>query len=163
MQQQEQLTPGQALPKIKQYCAYQERSHSEIKDKLYGFGLRKNEVEEILATLIEENYCSEERFAEQFAGGKFRMKQWGRIKIRRALQEKRVSEFCIKKALLQIDGDEYEKTIRKLAEAKWKSLSRERNIFMKMAKARDYLLQKGFESDLVTQAISELRNSKSED
>ena len=163
MQQQEQLTPGQALPKIKQYCAYQERSHSEIKDKLYGFGLRKNEVEEILATLIEENYCSEERFAEQFAGGKFRMKQWGRIKIRRALQEKRVSEFCIKKALLQIDGDEYEKTIRKLAEAKWKSLSRERNIFMKMAKARDYLLQKGFESDLVTQAISKLRNSKSED
>ena len=81
------MTPGQALPKIKQYCAYQERSHSEIKDKLYGFGLRKNEVEEILATLIEENYCNEERFAEQFAGGKFRMKQWGRIKIRRALQE----------------------------------------------------------------------------
>ena len=161
--QQEQLTPGQALPKIKQYCAYQERSHSEIKDKLYGFGLRKNEVEEILATLIEENYCNEERFAEQFAGGKFRMKQWGRIKIRRALQEKRVSEFSIKKALLQIDGDEYEKTIGKLAEAKWKSLSRERNIFMKMAKARDYLLQKGFESDLATQAISKLRNSKSED
>jgi regulatory protein len=161
--QQEQLTPGQALPKIKQYCAYQERSHSEIKDKLYGFGLRKNEVEEILATLIEENYCNEERFAEQFAGGKFRMKQWGRIKIRRALQEKRVSEFSIKKALLQIDGDEYEKTIGKLAEAKWKSLSRERNIFMKMAKARDYLLQKGFESDLATQAISKLRNSTSED
>jgi len=161
--QQEQLTPGQALPKIKQYCAYQERSHSEIKDKLYGFGLRKNEVEEILATLIEENYCNEERFAEQFAGGKFRMKQWGRIKIRRALQEKRVSEFSIRKALLQIDGDEYEKTIGKLAEAKWKSLSRERNIFMKMAKARDYLLQKGFESDLATQAISKLRNSTSED
>jgi len=163
MQQQEQLTPGQALPKIKQYCAYQERSHSEIKDKLYGFGLRKNEVEEILATLIEENYCNEERFAEQFAGGKFRMKQWGRIKIRRALQEKRVSEFSIRKALLQIDGDEYEKTIGKLAEAKWKSLSRERNIFMKMAKARDYLLQKGFESDLATQAISKLRNLTSED
>jgi len=161
--QQEQLTPGQALPKIKQYCAYQERSHSEIKDKLYGFGLRKNEVEEILATLIEENYCNEERFAEQFAGGKFRMKQWGRIKIRRALQEKRVSEFSIRKALLQIDGDEYEKTIGKLAEAKWKSLSRERNIFMKMAKARDYLLQKGFESDLATQAISKLRNLTSED
>jgi len=161
--QQEQLTPGQALLKIKQYCAYQERSHSEIKDKLYGFGLRKNEVEEILATLIEENYCNEERFAEQFAGGKFRMKQWGRIKIRRALQEKRVSEFSIRKALLQIDGDEYEKTIGKLAEAKWKSLSRERNIFMKMAKARDYLLQKGFESDLATQAISKLRNSTSED
>jgi len=161
--QQEQLTPGQALPKIKQYCAYQERSHSEIKDKLYGFGLRKNEVEEILATLIEENYCNEERFAEQFAGGKFRMKQWGRIKIRRALQEKRVSEFSIRKALLQIDRDEYEKTIGKLAEAKWKSLSRERNIFMKMAKARDYLLQKGFESDLATQAISKLRNLTSED
>jgi SOS response regulatory protein OraA/RecX len=64
---------------------------------------------------------------------------------------------------LQIDGDEYEKTIGKLAEAKWKSLSRERNIFMKMAKARDYLLQKGFESDLATQAISKLRNLTSED
>ena len=163
MQQQDQLTPGQALTKIKQYCAYQERSHSEVKDRLYGFGLRTDEVDEILATLIQENYCNEERFAEMFTGGKFRMKQWGRVKIRRALQEKRVSDFCIKKALRQIDEDEYAKTLEKLAETKWNTLRSEKNIFTKMGRARDYLLQKGYESDLVTQIITKLRNSKSDD
>ena len=163
MQQQDQLTPGQALAKIKQYCAYQERSHSEVKDRLYGFGLRTGEVDEILATLIQENYCNEERFAEMFTGGKFRMKQWGRVKIRRALQEKRVSDFCIKKALRQIDEDEYAKTLEKLAETKWNTLRSEKNIFTKMSRARDYLLQKGYESDLVTQIITKLRNSKSDD
>lgn len=69
-------TPQQALQKIKNYCAYQERSHQEVKDKLYSFGLYKNEVENILGELIADNYLNEERFARQFAGGKFRMKQW---------------------------------------------------------------------------------------
>jgi regulatory protein len=74
------LTKDQALDKIKYYCSYQERCHSEVKDKLYSYGLRKKEAEEIIAEMIENNYLNEERFALQFAGGKFRMKQWGRKK-----------------------------------------------------------------------------------
>ena len=78
----QRLTPNQALPKIKQYCAYQERSHSEVKDKLYNYGISKNDIDDILSKLIEDNYLNEERFAIHFAGGKFRIKQWGKVKIK---------------------------------------------------------------------------------
>ena len=84
----QQLTKEQAHQKAKHYCAYQERCHSEVKEKLYGFGLRKSDVEDLLSKLIEEDYLNEERFAIQFAGGRFRMKQWGRIKIKYELKQK---------------------------------------------------------------------------
>ena len=150
------FTPEQALPKIKQFCAYQERCHAEVRDKLYSFGLHKNEVEEIISTLITENYLNEERFAIHFAGGKFRMKQWGKIKIKQALKYKQVSDYCIRKALKEIDGSDYEKTFKKLAEQKLKTLKSEKNIFIKKRKLQDFLLQKGFESEIVRGAVNNI-------
>ena len=152
------LNPNQALQKARQYCAYQERSHSEVKEKLYSLGLRKNDVEQVLTQLIEEDYCNEERFAELFAGGKFRMKQWGKIKIRHALQEKRISEYCIKKALRAISDDDYSKTLEKIANQRWESVKTEKNIFTRMAKTRDYLMQKGYESELVSKIVQHLKS-----
>ncbi|HSN09051.1 MAG TPA: regulatory protein RecX [Hanamia sp.] len=148
------FTPEQALPKIKQYCAYQERCHAEVRDKLYSFGLHKNEVEEIISSLITENYLNEERFAIHFAGGKFRMKQWGKIKIKQALKFKQVSDYCIRKALKEIDAHEYEKTFQKLVQQKVKILKSEKNIFIKKRKLQDFLLQKGFETQLVQEAVN---------
>lgn len=150
------LTKEQALQKARHYCAYQERSHTEVKEKLYSFGLRKTEVEELLSTLIEENYLNEERFAIQFAGGKFRMKQWGRVKIRYELKQKQVSEYCIRKALAAIDDEDYHKTLEKLATEKQKSLKGEKNIFTKKRKLQDYLLQKGFEKEMVSSIINNI-------
>jgi regulatory protein len=150
------FTPDQAVPKIKQYCAYQERCHSEVRDKLYSFGLNKVEVEEIISILITENYLNEERFAIHYAGGKFRMKQWGKIKIKQSLKFKQVSDYCIKKALKEIDLREYEKTFQKLAEQKLKTLKSEKNIFIKKRKLQDFLLQRGFENDLVKQAVNNI-------
>lgn len=152
----QKFTPQQAVPKIKQYCAYQERCHAEVRDKLYSYGLNKSEVEEIIYTLITENYLNEERFAIHYAGGKFRMKQWGKNKIKQSLKLKQVSEYCIKKALKEIDEKEYEKIFLKLVEQKLKILKSERNIFIKKRKLQDFLLQKGFENDLVREAIKEL-------
>lgn len=120
-----------------------------MKDKLYSYGLHKADVETILSQLIEENYLNEERFALQFAGGKFRMKQWGRVKIKYELKQRQVSEYCIKKALKSIDEAAYEKTLQKLFDDKIKTLRSEKNIFIKKKKVQDYLLQKGFEVDLV--------------
>src|SRR5688500_6130993 len=102
MLQKKRLTPEQAFQKIKQYCAYQERSHAEVKEKLYSFSLFKSDVESLISRLIEEDYLNEERFAKMFAGGKFRMKHWGRVKIRYELKQKQVSEYNIKKALQEI-------------------------------------------------------------
>lgn len=111
-----------ALQKIKHYCAYQERNHRETKEKLYSFGLYKNEVEQLLSQLVEENYLNEERFAIAFAGGRFRIKQWGRVKIKYELKQKNVSEYCIKIALKAIEEKDYQKKLHQLAEAKLKIL-----------------------------------------
>ncbi|WP_207511275.1 regulatory protein RecX [Longitalea luteola] len=157
-ERKQQLTKEQALQKLRHYCAYQERSHAEAKEKLYSFGLRKQMVEESLAQLIEEDYLNEERFAIQFAGGKFRMKQWGRVKIIHALKQKQVSTYCINRALKEIDEADYKRTLRKLAEQKWNSVTGEGvNGFVKMGKTTDFLLQKGYEPELIKHVIAELK------
>jgi regulatory protein len=154
MLQRKQLSKEQAWQKIKHYCGYQERCHAEVKEKLYSFGIRKHEVEELISSLIEENYLNEERFAILFAGGRFRLKQWGRVKIKYALKQKRVSDYCIKKALLEIEEDQYGKTLSKLAIQKWKATKGEGiNRFAKMSKTTDFLLQKGYEPELIRQEL----------
>jgi regulatory protein len=154
-------TPQQAYPKIKHYCSYQERAHAEVKEKLYGFGLRKVEVEEIISTLIEENYLNEERFAEGFAGGRFRMKQWGRVKIKYELKQKQVSDYNIQQALDSIEEDAYMETLKKLAGVKWKSIkSPGVNIYTRIAKTTAYLLQKGYESTYIKRVLDELKSTQ---
>ena len=145
-----------AWQKIKHYCAYQERSHAETRDKLYKFGLYKPEVETLLTQLIEENYLNEERYAIAFAGGHFRTKQWGRVKIKYALSQKKVSSYCIKKALSSIDEAEYKHCIEKLAVAKLATLKAEKNIFIKKTKLQNYLLQKGYEVSMVGAIVKDL-------
>jgi len=152
-----QLSKEQALQKAKHYCGYQERNHSEVKEKLYSFGLWKKDVEEIISTLIEENYLNEERYAIAFAGGKFRMKHWGRTKIKYELQQKNISAYCIKKAIKEINDEDYQKTFSKLAAERWASLKSEKNIFIKKRKTQDYLLQKGFEYEMINDFFKKMQ------
>lgn len=149
------LTKEQALQKLKQYCAYQERSHYEVQQKLWDLGVPGRDHDEIISTLIEEDYVNEERFAKAFAGGKFRMKDWGRKKIYYALKEKKVSEYNIKKAMKEIDDEEYKKLLKGLAQKKYESLKGEQYLVRKK-KTMDYLMQKGYEPDLVTKVLNEL-------
>jgi regulatory protein len=151
-------TPGkeQALQKIKHFCSYQERCHSEVKSKLYDLGLWKQDVETLISQLIEENYLNEERFAKQFAGGKFRLKKWGRNKIVYELKQKQISSYCIKKALKEISDDDYLATLKKLAVDKLKLLKSEKNIFVRKRKITDYLLQKGYEPDMIRETLAEI-------
>lgn len=149
------LTPSQAWEKIKPYCAYQERCHAEVKSKLYDFGLTTPEVDQHLSRLIEENYLNEERFAVHFAGGHFRLKKWGKVKIAYALKQRQVSAYCIKLALAQLPLDDYEATLQRLAEAKWQQV-RQGTVAARQAKIRSYLLQKGFENTLISDALRNL-------
>lgn len=148
------LTTEQALQKLRHYCGYQERCHSEVREKLYSLGVFKKEHDAIIATLIEDGYLNEERFAIAFAGGKFRVKQWGRVKIKYELKQKQVSEYSIKKALQQIKEDEYRAALKKLAEEKYESLKDEQHLVRKR-KTVDYLLQRGFEMELVMGIVVE--------
>src|ERR1700759_3403372 len=136
-----QLTPEQALQKLKHYCGYQERCHSEVRSKLYDLGVWKKDHDAIIASLIEEDYLNEERFAVAFAGGKFRMKQWGRIRIKYELGKKEVSNYSIKKALSLIDENAYLTTLKELAAGKYLSLKGEQYLVRKK-KTMDYLIQK---------------------
>ncbi|MBV9960733.1 MAG: RecX family transcriptional regulator [Parafilimonas sp.] len=145
-----------ALQKAKHYCAYQERCHSEVRDKLYSLNLHKNEVEQLLTQLIEEDFLNEERFAIAYAGGHFRTKQWGKQKIKYALKQKQVSEYCIRKALAAITTSDYNKTFLNVADKKLATLKSEKNIFIKKRKIKDYMQQKGFEIKLINDYLNQL-------
>lgn len=153
-----QLTPEQALQKLRHYCGYQERCHSEVKEKLYSLGVWKKDHDEIVSTLIEQGYLNEERFALSFASGKFRIKQWGKTKIKYELKQRQVSDYCIKQALTQINDEEYLSVLKKMAEEKYDSLKNEQYLIRKK-KTIDYLLQRGFEMSLVNDAIKKEEKS----
>jgi len=153
------LTSEQAYQKLKHFCGYQERCHQEVLEKIYNFGIYKSDADVLITQLIEENYLNEERFAIAFVGGKFRIKQWGKIKIEYELKQKRVSSYCIKKALKTIDEEDYLQTIQTLVLKKWDSLKGEQYL-NRQAKTIAYLTQKGFEHALINNAIQLIRNKE---
>lgn len=146
------LSPEVAGQKIRNWCAYQERSHHETRQKLFAYGLTSEEVEGIIADLIQENFLNEERFAIAFAGGKFRIKHWGRIKIKIGLKSHKVSEVNINKALKGIHEDDYTAVIIKIIEKKLElqpGLQFQKRYYL----ALNYLISRGFESDLVKEQL----------
>ena len=152
MLQRKQLSKEQTIQKLKQYCAYQERCHSEVREKLFQLGVRRSDHDELIATLIEQNYLNEERFAIAYARGKFRMNQWGKIKIAAELKKRRISEYLVKKAVKQIDDKEYLQTLKKLV-AKYNASSKNKPELIRKKRTTDHLLQKGFEWGLVSELV----------
>ena len=149
------LEPKEAKLKAADYCAYQERSQQEVRDKLYSYGLHHDEVEDVLADLIVDGFINEERFARAYVGGKFRMKGWGRRKILQGLQQHRISEYCIRKGLEEIDAEAYYQTLRKHAVKKLPSLKGQTAYVMR-GKLTQHLMMKGFEGDLIREVVDEL-------
>lgn len=147
------LDPQIALVKMQNWCAYQERCQQDARNKLYEFGLWTDAVENIISKLIEDNFINEERFAMQFARGKFNIKKWGRIKIKIELKQKKISDYCLKKAMQQIDEEEYFQTLKKIIEAKRK-LVKEKNPIKLKYKLMSYALSKGYEKDLIFDVLS---------
>jgi len=140
---------------ILHYCKYQERCHSEVRNKLYELGFTTPEVEEQISKLIETGVINEERYAKAFAGGRFRMKQWGREKIRQQLKLHKISDYCIKKAMQEIPEEEYIRTLKKLLNKKLVEIRADRSEASRKAKLYRYLVQKGYENSLVMSAIKE--------
>jgi regulatory protein len=150
--EKKKYTPTEAKSKIAKYCAYQERCHQEVRDKLYSYGLYKDDVEQLIYELIQHNFLSEERYAIAFSRGKFNYKKWGRNRIRQELKQKKISEFCIKKGLETIDESVYESTIIELITKKLESLKKMKG-YQKNYKAAQFLISKGYEPDLVWHTI----------
>ncbi|MFM6954405.1 MAG: regulatory protein RecX [Sphingobacteriaceae bacterium] len=146
------LSPEKAHAKAQAYCAYQERSQQEVRDKLYDWGLHSTQVEQLISTLIQDNFLNEERFALVFAQGKLRIKGWGRVKIKQALKFKRVPDKLIQKALKSLDYDEYEQKLLAVYNKKERLLS-EKDAFKRRYKLQQYLISRGFETDLITEVL----------
>jgi regulatory protein len=142
------IAPEEARQKIYRYCAYQERCHQEVKAKLFDYGINRQDTDEIMTDLITAGYLNEERFAKAFAGGKFRMKNWGRVKIERELEIRGLTPACIRSGLNEIEDKSYQEVLRKLIQNKTDQL-KEPNEFIKKDKIASYVIQKGFEPDLV--------------
>jgi regulatory protein len=142
------------LQRIAGFCAYQERTHAEVRSRLWEWGVYEDETEEMIVYLIENNYLNEERFAKAYAGGKFRMKQWGRIRIKHELKYKGLSDYCIKVGLAEIDEEDYLNTIRKMIHRKADKDDFE-NPYLKKHKLARYIIGKGFEQNLVWMLLDE--------
>ena len=141
------VSKEEALKKMQRYCAYQDRCHQEVRKKLLAMGIYPDWREEVIVELIQENFLNEERFARSFARGKFRIKQWGRLRILRELKQRDISAYCIKKAMEEIEEEDYLQTLQLLIKKKANQL-RESDSYKKRNKIVQYLLQRGYESAL---------------
>ena len=145
----------EATKKMEHYCAYQERCHQEVVEKLKGMNMIPEAIDQIVGHLIQENYLNEERFAKSYARGKFNIKKWGKNRIIRELQLRQISTFNIKSALKEINDGDYLDTLEELAQKRLAQI-KETNIQKRKKKLADYLLYRGWESHLVFDKVNEL-------
>jgi regulatory protein len=155
MYQKPSFTVNEAKKKMEHYCAYQERCHKEVRQKLRDMHMIPEAIDVVIAHLLEHNFLNEERFAKAFVKGKFTIKKWGRRRLTLALKQKEVSKYTINLALSAIGNDEYIDTFNALAEKKLNSI-KESNILKKKKKLADYLLYRGWEPHLVYDKVNEL-------
>lgn len=141
--------------KLEQYCIYQDRCHKEIEKKLSEYNLIKEAKDAILLHLLEHNFLNEERFACSFARGKFRIKKWGKVRITRELKMRDISSYIIKKALQEIDEEDYKITAYQIANKKFESI-KEEDKFKKKKKLIDFLNYRGYESSFIFQIVNDI-------
>lgn len=152
------FTIKEALQKLEHFCAYQERCHDEVVDKLYSLKMTRDEIDSIVVQLIEGNFLNETRFACSFARGKHRIKHWGKIRITNELKARNISSTNITLALKEISTEEYFETFENLAERFWNNIL-ETNVLKKRKKFCDYMLRRGYESNLVYEKVKELEEN----
>lgn len=152
MNRSKTYTLQEAQTILERYCSYQERTHKEVISRLIKMGMISEAIDLITISLLQNDFLNEERFAKSFARGKFRINKWGKIKITQHLVFKGISKANITIGLLEIDDEEYKKTILSLADKK-RLLIKEENKFKKNQKLIQYLQQKGFETSIIYECI----------
>ena len=146
-----------AIERLKNFCALQDRCQFDVIQKMKEWGLLEFTQDHILEILITEKYIDEERYAQSYCKGKFRIKKWGKIKITNALKKKKISSICIEKGLKEIEDVEYEILLNNLLEKKNNNL-KDKNHFTRKKKIASFLIQRGFEGNLVWDKIREFSN-----
>ncbi len=148
-------TVEEALAKLQSYCAYQDRCHKEVAQKLKEMRMISQASEQIIIALIEGDFLNEERFSMAFVRGKFKIKKWGRRRLASELKQRNISKFLIQKALGQISERDYKATFEALVHKKAESITGG-SIAKKRKKLADYLLYRGWEAHLVYDKINQI-------
>ena len=87
--------------------------------------------------------------------GKFRIKRWGKQRLKLELKKRNIHKNLIATALEEINNDEYIETFNQLAEKRINQISSTNNM-LKKKKLADYLFYRGWESHLVYDKLREL-------
>lgn len=160
--EKKRLGPEAALQKLRHYCAYQDRCHREVKEKIFSYGIYGADAETLISKLIEDDFLNEERYARSYARGHFRMRQWGRTKITYELKQKGISAYCIQRAMTEIPEDSYLETLHSLIKKKAETIDEGEKTYIKRQKIAAFVIQKGYESQLVQQELSQFLKEESE-
>ncbi|QNF32011.1 regulatory protein RecX [Adhaeribacter swui] len=152
-------TVKEALIKAAAYCAYQERTQQEVRNKLYSYGLEFEEVEETIIRLCAEKLIDEERYAKSYVRGKCNLKRWGRRKIMLGLKAQQISDYCIRQGMKEIDPEIYWQNLVYLTEKKNRT-EKEGNAALRRHKLTQFLMSKGYENDLIQDALQEVLRDK---
>ncbi len=152
----ENFTINEIEQKLKRYCSYQDRCHNEVEKKLKEFDLIEEAKNKILFNLINENYLNESRFSENFVRGKFKIKNWGKIKIVQELKSRNISEINIKRGLMEIDEVEYKNKLENIFNKKLSSLGNQ-SVINKKKKIFSYLSYRGWETNLIYEKINKIQ------
>jgi len=152
-------SPEEARAKIRTFCNYRERSHREVKEKLYSMGLYSKEVDQLLVQMMDENLLNEERYARSYARGRFRLKKWGWVKIEQGLRQQGIHQNLLKMAKSEIDEQEYMDMLQSMANKKWAEHSKDQYMIRK-AKVYRFLIGRGFESSLINSVLKSYHSPK---
>ena len=147
------MNKDDALNRLQRYCTAQDRCHSEVRNKLLKLKVYGHTLEEVMADLIRDGFLDEERFAKSYARGKHKINAWGKNKIHQHLKMKRVSDYCIRKGLQEIDDDDYRSTLAGLIR---KRVGEDPNLdYQEKQKLISYLLGKGYEYEVIKEALEQ--------
>ncbi|HNY54853.1 MAG: regulatory protein RecX [Chitinophagales bacterium] len=149
------LSEEQIIKKLESFCAYRERCESEVKQKLYQLAVDVKETDFYINYLKENNFLNEDRFIAAFARGKFNIKSWGKRKIIQELQVKRIDSKKILQSIENIDEGQYFVRLQDLLEKKLRTI-KEIDVFKKKQKLMQYAMQKGYEMELIIEALKEI-------
>ena len=152
-------TPSEALRKLERYCAYQDRCHQEVRRKLYDIGMYGDDVDQVMATLIETRFLDEERFARSFARGKFKIKRWGRVRIERELKQRQIGRYCVRAGLSELDELDYRGALAELLRKRYERQAGDLHPYARRQDLIQHALRKGYETALAVEVARELADA----
>lgn len=155
MKKRHRLSKSDALTALQKYCAYQERSHQDVRTRLLEHQVYGDDLEDIIVDLIRDDFLNEERYAKAFVSGKFNINKWGRNKILKALKSKNISDYCIRKGLEEIDEGEYRDQLVNILTKK-STLIKASNGYEKRKKLFSYAYQKGYEVPFINSVLNDM-------